>query len=62
MRLSVDTFQVLSSVAFIVSACFYWMLSAMFFINVFYLALFCLHVCVDDVIEKKAALWGKIVF
>ena len=23
------------------------------FINVFYLALFCIHVCIDDVIKKK---------
>ena len=23
------------------------------FINVFYLALFCIHVCIDDVINKK---------
>ena len=23
------------------------------FINAFYLVLFCIHVCVDDVIEKK---------
>ena len=29
------------------------MLSPTFFINVFYLVLFCIHVCVDDVIEKK---------
>ena len=29
------------------------MLSPTFFINVFYLDLFCIHVCVDDVIEKK---------
>ena len=28
------------------------MLSPTFFINVFYLDLFCIHVCVDDVIEK----------
>ena len=25
----------------------------MFFINAFYLDLFCIHVCVDDAIEKK---------
>ena len=29
------------------------MLSPTFFINVFYLDLFCIHVCVDDVLEKK---------
>ena len=28
------------------------MLSPTFFINVFYLVLFCVHVCVDDVMEK----------
>ena len=29
------------------------MLSPTFFINVFYLVLFCIHVCVDDVIKNK---------
>ena len=43
----------MSCAAFTVSACLYCMLSPTFFINVFYLDLFCIHVCVDDVIEKK---------
>ena len=44
----------MSCATFIVSACLYSMLSPMFFINAFYLVLFCIHVCVDDVIEKKS--------
>ena len=32
------------------------MLSLTFFVNVFYLVLFCIHVCVDDVIEKNTLL------
>ena len=29
------------------------------FINVFYLVLFCIHVCVDDVIKKNLNEWEK---
>ena len=29
------------------------MLSTTFFVSVLYLVLFCIHVCIDDVIEKK---------
>ena len=32
------------------------------FINVFYLVLFCVHVCVDDVIKKKKRLDFSDVF
>ena len=34
-------------------------MSPIFFINVFYLVLFCIHVWVDDVIEKKKPLSGE---
>ena len=37
------------------------MLSPTFFINVFYLDLFCIHVFVDDVIEKKCNCKNKSV-
>ena len=43
----------MSCTELIVSACLYRMLSPTCFINVFYLVLFCIHVCVDDVIEKR---------
>ena len=54
MRLSIDTFQILMScAAFIVSTCLYWMLNPTIFVDVFYLVLFCIHVCVDDIKNKK---------
>ena len=54
MWLSIDIFQVLMLCAvFIVSTCLYWMLCPTFFINVFYLVLFCIHVCVDAFMENK---------
>ena len=54
MALSVDTFQALMScAALIVSTCLYCMLSPTLFTDVFYLVLFCIYVCKDDVIGKK---------
>ena len=58
MWLSIDTFQYISDINVLCSIHCKRMsllnIESYVFINVFYLVLFCIYVCVDDVIEKKS--------
>ena len=58
MWLSIDTFQILMSCAAFIVRMSLLNIESCIFLNVFYLVLFYIHVCVDDVIEKKLKIWN----